>query len=247
MTGSVRMAGDLGRSVTVRIHLDEETLSLLADDGADLGTWPLDRVVISSKHDGFHLRIEGEEVILNTSDDARFALAIGINTPTSRLARQMARLRDETTAIDLTEDAVVVPQLPSEMWPSPRRHSRLANGLPYLGPLVIASAVIAFFASVVAAGAGSAISFPGNIPAWPAMMAAALVMAAGGFSAYQNTDQGRLSIGGGLVLGLIAILMTAGRLVETGAVEEAMLAFTLAVVASGVLLAIDTGGRNTVD
>ncbi len=252
MTGSVRMAGDTARGVMVQIHLAEETLTLAAENGIEIGTWSLDHVGISSKPDGFHLRIEGEEVILTTDDDARFALALGINAPTNRLARMMAKLRDETAAssvvVDLTDGAPAPGSAPEVEPPSTtRRQSRLANGLPYLGPLVIAAAVVAFLASIVAATGGNAISFSAGIPAWPAMMAASLVLAAGGFSAFQDPNHGRASIGAGIALGLIVILLTAGRLVDTGLVGEALLAFTLAVVASGVLLAVDTAGRSGFD
>src|SRR5690606_42033492 len=93
MNGMVRMAGDDAGGVTVRIHLDEETLTLLAGGGAEIGTWPLSEVEVSSQPDGFHLRIEGEEVILTTDDDVRFALALGVAAPTTRVARMMDRLR----------------------------------------------------------------------------------------------------------------------------------------------------------
>lgn len=252
MSGSVKMAGEAGRGVTVQIHLGDETLTLAAANGVEIGTWPLDQVGIASKPDGFHLRIEGEEVILTTDDDARFALALGINAPTSRLARMMAKVRDEAAAssmvVDLTESeegseeaAEPEPEVPS------RRQSRMANGLSSLGPLVVAASVIAFVSSIVAASGGDAISFPADIPAWPAMMASSLVLAAGGFSAFQNPTQGRASIGAGIALGLIVILFTAGRMVDVGLVGEALLGFTLAIVAAGVFLAIDTAGRNGLD
>lgn len=252
ISGAVRMASDTAQSVMVQIHLAEETITLAAANGVEIGTWPLEEVGIASKPDGFHLRIEGEEIILTTDDDARFAVALGITTPTSRLARMMAKLRDETAdasvVVDLTDPATgPVPQSEVEPLPPTRRQSRMADGLPYLGPLVIAAAVIAFLASVVAATGGSAISFAADIPAWPAMMAASLVLAAGGFTAFQDPNNGRASIGAGIAIGLIVILFTAGRLVDTGLVGEALLAFTLAVVASGVLLAVDTAGRNDLD
>jgi hypothetical protein len=253
MTGTVRMAGDVAGGVTVRIHLEDETLTLLANGGAEIGTWPLDQVGISSRPDGFHLRIEGEEVILTTDDDARFALELGINTPTSRLARMMAKLRDETAAavmVDLTEEAPST-EVVHDIEPAPpiptRRESRLADGLPYLGPLVVGASVMAFLASIVAITGSQSISFPGDIPAWPAMMAASLILAAGGFSAFQSHGKGRASIGLGIALGLIVILLTAGRMTDVGLVGEALLGFTLAVVASGILLAIDTAGRNGFD
>lgn len=257
MTGKVRMAGDNAGGVTVQVHLGDETLTLLAPGGTEIGTWPLSDVGISSRPDGFHLRIEGEEVILTTDDDARFALELGITTPTNRLARMMAKLRDETAAraaegeetpltVDLTEGAgITFPELHAPV-PS-RRESRLSDGLPYLGALVVAASVVAFLASVVAIAGGRAISFPGDIPAWPAMLAASLILAAGGFSAFNTHGKGRVGIGVGIALGLVVILLTAGRMDDIGLIGEALLGFTLAVVASGVLLAIDTAGRNGFD
>lgn len=261
LSGKVRMAGDTAGGVTVQVHLGDETLTLLAGGGTEIGTWPLSEVGIASRPDGFHLRIEGEEVILTTDDDARFALELGINTPTNRLARMMAKLRDETAAeaartaidtetdtavtVDLTDSGINYPELEAPV--ISRRESRLSNGLPYLGALVVAASVMAFLASVVAVAGGNAISFPGDIPAWPAMMGASLILAAGGFSAFNSHGQGRVSIGVGIALGLVVILLTAGRMEDVGLIGEALLGFTLAVVASGVLLAVDTAGRNGFD
>lgn len=258
LTGKVRMADDVAGGVTVQVHLGEETLTLLAPGGTEIGTWPLAEVGIASRPDGFHLRIEGEEVILTTDDDARFALELGITTPTNRLARMMAKLRDETAAEEASDsDTEVTVDLTEEMagiayqeWEAPvisRRESRLSNGLPYLGALVVSASVVAFLASVVALAGGEAISFPGDLPAWPAMMTSSLILAAGGFSAFSTHGKGRVSIGVGIALGLVVILLTAGRMQDVGLIGEALLSFTLAVVASGVLLAVDTAGRNGFD
>lgn len=252
MAGSVKMAGDPGRGVEVHIHLEEETLTLIAAGERELGTWPLAEVGISSRPDGFHIRVEGEEIVLHTEDDANFALAIGLSAPTNRLARQMAILRDEAKAEPVIAAEPVVPAaltqpIPREVPATPRRVHRLADGLPYLGTLVVVAATLAVVASIVALASGSAVTFPGAIPAWPAMAAAALVMAAGGFAAFQDPTQGRRSIAAGIALGLLTILFTAGRLSDDGLAGEAMIAFTIAVVAAGVLLAMDTAGRNTFD
>lgn len=252
IAGSVRMAGDQGRPVTVQIQLDEETLSLIAPDGREIGTWPLAEVGIASKPDGFHLRIEGEEVVLTTEDDARFALALGINTPTSRLARQMARLRDQAAAqpdlvVDLTAGPDPVPALAEEVVVRPRRESRLANGLPYLGPLVTVAAVVAFGSAIAGAFGASSLTLPADLPAWPAMMATALILGAGGFAAFQSPRHGRITIGAGIGMGLIVVLLTAGRIGPGVLVGRALLAFTLAIVTVGVLLAVDTAGRGNHD
>lgn len=254
MTGTVRMATDEAAGVTVRVHLDDETLTLLAPNETEIGTWPLGEIGIASRPDGFHLRIEGEEVILTTDDDARFALALGISTPTTRLARMMAKLRDEAAANPADEGATIdldeLEGVQSMDILSPdrsRREGRLQNGLPYLGPLVLAAAVVAFLTSVLAMARGTAISFPGDVPAWPAMMISSFTLAVGGFAAFQTDGRGRVSIGIGVAAGLLVILLTAGRIVQTGLVGEALLGFTLAVVGAGVLLAIDTAARNGLD
>ena len=248
MNGMVRMAGDDAGGVTVRIHLDEETLTLLAGGGAEIGTWPLSEVEVSSQPDGFHLRIEGEEVILTTDDDVRFALALGVAAPTTRLARMMERLREEAPAADVVEidelEGVTAIEEVGAPLPS-RKESRSGSGLRHLGPLVVASAIIAFLTSVLAMARGRAISFPGDIPAWPAMMAASFILAGGGFAAFQGRRKGRVAIGLGTALGLVVILLTAGRIVDAGLVGEALLGFTLAIVTCGVLLAVDTAGRTT--
>lgn len=252
-TGSVRMAGEIGQGVSVQIHLGDETLTLSARDGSELGTWPLANVGINSKPDGFHLHVEGEEIVLSTEDDARFALEIGIATPNNRLARQMARLRDERSAaqvlVDLTDDPAtsVPPADVSLALPVSRRSTRLSTGLPYLGPLVVLAATLSFVCSIVALASGPSITFPANLPAWPAMTAASLFMAAGGFAAYQNPLQGRAPIAGSIALGLVTILLTAGRLVDEGLAGQALFGFALAVVTSGVLLAVDTAGRPAPD
>jgi hypothetical protein len=46
--------------------------------------------------DGFHVRAEGEEIVLNIEDDARFALDLGLRNAHPNLRRRMsALLRDE--------------------------------------------------------------------------------------------------------------------------------------------------------
>lgn len=248
-TGSVKMAGESADAINVRVHLDDEKIVVSSSDGATIGEWPLGAVGIASRQDGFHLRIEGEEMVLRTEDDARFALELGLATPNNRLARQMARLRDEQSAsvvVDLSGDPdVSVPLAPIEpLMPASRKDSRQLEGLSYLGPIVVIAATVAFLCSIVALASGSAISFPAGLPAWPAMAAASLFLAAGGFGAYQNPVQGRVPIAGGVVLGLFAILLSAGRLVDEGLAGEAFFGFTFVMVLCGALLAIDTARMN---
>jgi hypothetical protein len=78
LTGTVRMAGETQTGIRVEIHLDNETMSLVSPYG-ELGTWPLSGMGISARVDGFHLKVEGEELVLSTNDDVAFALGSVVN------------------------------------------------------------------------------------------------------------------------------------------------------------------------
>jgi hypothetical protein len=46
--------------------------------------------------DGFHIRVEGEVLVIGVTDDARFALDLGLRTAHPQLRRRMsALLRDD--------------------------------------------------------------------------------------------------------------------------------------------------------
>lgn len=245
LSGSIKMAGEVGRGVGVVIHLDDETLRLVGDD-SDLGVWPLSDVGISSQPDGFHLRVEGEEIVLTTSDDARFALEIGIQTPTNRLARQMARLRDRGDQVEpeSTLDPASTDEIAYDA-PVSRRHRRSRRGLTHFGPLVVVAATVGLIGALLALVGDPVPTMAGGIPAWPAMIGSMIVLTAGGFSAFNIPGDGRVAIGIGVAGGLVTFLLMAGRL----AVEMSrpagggLLLFAFATVAAGILLTLDTVER----
>ncbi len=75
-------------SVKVTIDIDQERLSLRV--GSQLiGSWPLSEVGVRGEDDGFHLRIEGEEVVLTTDDDPGFAKSIGLHSASPILRRRI--------------------------------------------------------------------------------------------------------------------------------------------------------------
>jgi hypothetical protein len=60
-----------------------------------LATWHRRDVRVIPLEDGFHIRAEGEEVILDITDDAEFAVALGLTSAPPLLRRKMsALLRD---------------------------------------------------------------------------------------------------------------------------------------------------------
>lgn len=86
--GSLRMAHDLTEGVRVVIDLDQEQI-LIKSETDVIGRWPLAEVGVRGEDDGFHFRIEGEEVIFSSDDDVEFAMAIGLQSASPRLRRRM--------------------------------------------------------------------------------------------------------------------------------------------------------------
>jgi len=113
LTGTVRMMGEADSAIRVEIHLEDEELRLVSAHG-ELGRWPLSDIGVAAKLDGFHLRIEGEELVISTNDDARFAIALGIRSSSSpRLNRLLAGARDDGMDIE-GRMAPDTPQVPVE-------------------------------------------------------------------------------------------------------------------------------------
>ncbi len=92
--GSLKMQGEDGSGLDVVIDLENERM-LIRTKHTVLGEWSLDDVGVHSENDGFHMRIEGEQVILSTKDDAGFATEIGLRSASPRLRRMMGARRKE--------------------------------------------------------------------------------------------------------------------------------------------------------
>jgi hypothetical protein len=97
--GSLRIPGEPGPGLHVVIDLNDETIRLRAAAG-ELGSWPRTQVRLNALPDGFHLRAEGEEVILDVDDDAEFAVAYGLTNAPPILRRKMSSiLRDRPAGV----------------------------------------------------------------------------------------------------------------------------------------------------
>lgn len=94
------MPGDPGPGLDVLIDLNGETIRLRAPSG-ELGRWSRREVRVNALDDGFHLRAEGEEVILDITDDAAFAVAYGLTNAPPALRRKMSSImRDRVAGVD---------------------------------------------------------------------------------------------------------------------------------------------------
>ncbi len=87
--GVIRMRGETAPPVSVLVLADAGKLQLLSGDEV-IGEWDIDDLGITSLHDGFNIRVEGEDMTLKTDDDVALADELGLGAASHRLARRMA-------------------------------------------------------------------------------------------------------------------------------------------------------------
>jgi hypothetical protein len=65
--------------------------------------WPLERLDVALRPDGFHVRVDGEELVLSVSDSNRFAAELGVGNPVHTTKPSAARLaaKAESNEADL--------------------------------------------------------------------------------------------------------------------------------------------------
>jgi hypothetical protein len=87
----LRLSGTDDAPISVVIDLTDERLTMMAGE-IEVGDWAREQVRVSAMPDGFHVRAEGEEIILDVTDDARFALDLGLRNAPPILRRRMSAL-----------------------------------------------------------------------------------------------------------------------------------------------------------
>ncbi|MEX1004440.1 MAG: hypothetical protein WD990_00290 [Acidimicrobiia bacterium] len=88
---SLKMVGEDGPGLPVVIDLREDRMGITSGD-VEIGDWSRDEVRINADVDGIHIRAEGEEVVLDLSRDAEFAIEVGLRQAPPLLRRKMAQL-----------------------------------------------------------------------------------------------------------------------------------------------------------
>lgn len=76
-------------AVMVDLTNDHLKMSVGAEEVAD---WSRDEMRIAAMPDGFHIRAEGEVIVLDVTDDARFAVELGLRNAHPQLRQRMAAL-----------------------------------------------------------------------------------------------------------------------------------------------------------
>ena len=91
----LRIEGESEPPMPVVVDLTEDrmTMSIGEEEVAD---WARSEMRISALPDGFHIRAEGEAIVLDVEEDAQFALDLGLRNAHPTLRRKMSALmRDE--------------------------------------------------------------------------------------------------------------------------------------------------------
>ena len=89
MDGNVRMRGDSGPGVRVRVVADNGRLRLVSGNEL-VGDWLVSDIGMNVLQEGFNIKAEGEEFILRTQDDVALAEEIGVAAASPRMARRLA-------------------------------------------------------------------------------------------------------------------------------------------------------------
>jgi hypothetical protein len=91
----LRIVGETSPPLPVVIDLEPDRVTLRAGD-QQIADWAREEVRVSALPDGFHIRAEGDEVLLDVMKDAEFALELGLRNAHPQLRKKMAALlRDD--------------------------------------------------------------------------------------------------------------------------------------------------------
>ena len=108
--GTVRMRGDSGPGVSVRVLADDGRLRLVSGNEL-VGDWQVRDFGINTVQDGFAIRVEGEEFLLRAVDDASLAEELGNVAASPRMARKVAALHNpDQPKLPADTDAIAEPR-----------------------------------------------------------------------------------------------------------------------------------------
>ncbi len=90
----LKIEGEDTAPLAVEVDLTEDRLKMILS-GQEVADWDRSEMRINALPDGFHIRAEGESVVLDVTEDARFALELGLRNAHPHLRKRMsALLRD---------------------------------------------------------------------------------------------------------------------------------------------------------
>ncbi|HEX6947709.1 MAG TPA: hypothetical protein VF246_10210 [Acidimicrobiia bacterium] len=100
----LRIEGTQDPPIHVVIDLTDDRMVVTAGD-VEVADWSRDEIRIAALLDGFHVRAEGEEVVLDIRDDAKFAVELGLRQAHPYLRRRIAALLREQESAGWSPEA----------------------------------------------------------------------------------------------------------------------------------------------
>lgn len=82
----LRLPGRSKIPLGVEVDICHERMTLTSGDRT-VAVWPLADLDVATRSDGFHIRVDGEEVVLNVAESTRFAAELGLSQRPDRLVR----------------------------------------------------------------------------------------------------------------------------------------------------------------
>jgi len=91
----LQIEGEDSQPLPVVVDLTGDRLTMSIND-QEVADWAKEEMRIQALPDGFHIRAEGEAIVLDVTDDAQFALDLGLRNAHPALRRRMSALmRDD--------------------------------------------------------------------------------------------------------------------------------------------------------
>lgn len=87
----LQIEGESSERTPVVVDLTDDRLTMSIGQ-QEIADWRQDELRIQALPDGFHIRAEGEAIILDVTDEARFAVELGLRNAHPALRQKMAAL-----------------------------------------------------------------------------------------------------------------------------------------------------------
>jgi hypothetical protein len=140
--GSLRIIGDPGPPVDASVSVNDGRL-LMSSGDVEIGNWDIDELSILHRLDGYHIEVEGEELVMAFADSSGFAQAIQTDQvpATAQPESFTPAAALDLPTIDMPETKVE-PSRPSD---AKLKYSELPVGIRFGAPLTLALLVVAIF------------------------------------------------------------------------------------------------------
>ena len=91
----LQIEGEDNQPLPVVVDLTGDRLTMSIND-QEIADWAKEELRVQALPDGFHIRAEGEAILLDVTDAAQFALELGLRNAHPALRRKMSALmRDD--------------------------------------------------------------------------------------------------------------------------------------------------------